>query len=88
VTYAEVVAELVKVNAAIDAITGTSSTSPGAQAYGISGRNITRAPYDALIKRKDYLEGMKSRLDPTSGGAVTAPLFETRTPADSLDTEG
>lgn len=77
-TYAEVVAELAQVDAAIQAITGTGTSDPGAQAYSSGGRNLTRANLDTLYKRKKELETLKTRLASTDGGSVRYPLFTTR----------
>lgn len=73
-TYDEVVAELVKVDAAIDKIL------EGAQEYGIAGRNIKRPDLNALYARKKELESLKKKLNPDKsiGGSVRYPLFGTR----------
>lgn len=76
-TLVEVQTELDATNAAIAAITGTGTNSPGAQSYSIQGRNIVRAPYSQLIARKKELERMKKILS-SETGAVRYPLIATR----------
>lgn len=72
-TLSELQAELAKVNASIDRITGTATES-GAQAYGIIGRSLSRASLETLYKRKDRLELAISRAS-SGGGILSNPLY-------------
>lgn len=69
-TYAEVVAELAMVDAAI-------TKALEAQSYGIAGRSVSRVTYAELIKRKNDLQIMKKRMtaEADGGGSVTYPYF-------------
>jgi len=67
-TLAEVVAELVLVDAALAKLYE-------AQSYGIGSRNLQRVQYKDLIARKNQLERMQDRLSSTDGGAATNPIF-------------
>ena len=67
-TLAEVTAELVKVDAAIDRCLE-------AQAYSISGRSKQSPMLATLYKRKNQLEDLKSKLSTTDGGCVRNPIF-------------
>lgn len=77
-TLAEAQAELAKLNAAIDRITGTT-TAGGAQDYQIGSTRVQRASLDTLYERKRQLEIICQRLaSGNSGGAVRFPVFGTR----------
>jgi hypothetical protein len=76
-TLAQLQAELAKVDAAIDRITGTT-TAGGAQGVSMGGVSVTRADLAALYKRKEKLELSIARLDSTTGGISRSPVFSTR----------
>lgn len=70
-TLAEVQEELADVNAQLKAI------KDGAQAYGTSGNNLTRANYKDLIARKKELVALEAKLS-NPGGRIRYPIFATR----------
>lgn len=77
-TQAELTAELAKVNAAIDRITGTT-TSGGAQDVSMGGVRVSRADLKVLYDRKKEIELGLARLNSTSGGMAHNPIFGSRT---------